>query len=217
MPQIICKNLAVGYSGAEILKDVNFTVEKGDFLCIVGENGSGKTTLMRTLLGLNPAMSGTVTYGDGLKPSGIGYLPQHTDVQRDFPATVREIVLSGTQNRHRFTPFYTRSDKQTAHDNMHKMGICSIADKSYRELSGGQQRRVLLARALCATDDILLLDEPVNSLDSGAAEELYLVIKELNKNGITVIMITHEAVPDFATAVLYVDKTVRLERGEKNA
>ena len=157
MSQINCNNLSVGYDGKAILKNINFSVDEGDYLCIVGENGSGKTTLMKTILGLQQPVAGNIIYGDGLKKNEIGYLPQQTFVQKDFPASVREIILSGCQNRCGMRPFYNKVQKQTAKNMMEKFEISNLSGRCYRELSGGQQQRVLLARALCATEKILLL------------------------------------------------------------
>lgn len=207
MAQLICKKLCLGYDGHEIVHNLNFSVEKGDYLCIVGENGSGKTTLMKTILGLKPPVRGKVEFDDNLKKNGIGYLPQQTMVQRDFPASVWEIVLSGCQNRGGFHPFYNKSDKKLAADNIEKMGLSKLKKHSYRDLSGGQQQRVLLARALCAAEDILLLDEPVTGLDPKVTEELYTLINTLNKEyNITIIMISH----DVQAAVEYADKILHI-------
>lgn len=210
MAQLICKDLVLGYESKVIIKKLSFSVNAGDYLCIVGENGSGKTTLMKTILGLLKPISGTVETGDGLLPDEIGYLPQQTFVQRDFPASVWEIVLSGCQSRCGCRPFYKKEEKKLAMQNMQKMGIAHLARRCYRELSGGQQQRVLLARALCATQKMLLLDEPVSALDPGAQEEMYTLIEKLHKSGITVIMISHDidASLRFATHVLHIGKEI---------
>lgn len=192
MSYLRVKDLSLGYDGKAILSNLNFTVNEGDYLCIVGENGSGKTTLMKTLLHLQQPISGTIETGDGLMSNEIGYLPQQTIVQRDFPASVREIVLSGCQARLKNRFFYTKQEKELAEENMERMRIKDIADKCYRDLSGGQQQRVLLARALCAAKKILLLDEPVTGLDPKVSIEMYGLISELNKQGITIIMISHD-------------------------
>ena len=200
MAQLICQDLCVGYDGKAVLQDLNFEVFAGDYLCIVGENGSGKSTLMKTILGLQPPISGRILTGDGLRKNEIGYLPQQTVVQKDFPASVREIVLSGCQGRCGSRPFYNKEEKQLAADAMEKMQIAQLAKRCYRELSGGQQQRVLLARALCATRKMLLLDEPVSGLDPKVTAEMYALIEKLNReDGITVIMISH----DIAAAVKY--------------
>jgi zinc transport system ATP-binding protein len=210
MAQLICQNLCLGYDGKEILHDLNFEVNAGDYLCIVGENGSGKSTLMKTILGLMPPLSGKVLTGEGLLQNEIGYLPQQTVVQKDFPATVWEIVLSGCQGRCGIRPFYNKEEKRLAVENIEKMGISHLMKRCYRELSGGQQQRVLLARALCATQKMLLLDEPVSGLDPKATTEMYQLIEQLNKDGITVIMILHdmEAALNYASHILHIGKTV---------
>ncbi|MBE6993212.1 MAG: ABC transporter ATP-binding protein [Ruminococcaceae bacterium] len=193
MAYITCCDLALGYDGETILRGLNFQVDPGDYLCIVGENGSGKSTLMKTILGLRAPMGGSITTGDGLTQREIGYLPQQTLVQRDFPASIREIVLSGCQGRCGFRPFYNKEEKALAARNIEKMGLKGMEDRCYRELSGGQQQRVLLARALCATQKLLLLDEPVSGLDPVVTEEMYRLIDDLNKKeGITIIMISHD-------------------------
>ncbi len=199
MAELICKDLALGYENQVLVQGLNFEVNKGNYLCIVGENGTGKSTLMRTLLHLQKPMSGTVKLGDGLTATEIGYLPQQTLVQRDFPASVREVVLSGCQARMGRRPFYSREEKKLAADNMARMGVSDLAGRCYRELSGGQQQRVLLARALCATERMLLLDEPVAGLDPKVTSEMYRLISKLNEEGISIIMISH----DIAAAVHY--------------
>ena len=211
MPQLICKDLKLGYDGKPVVENLSFDVNEGDYLCIVGENGSGKSTLMKTMLRLMPPISGEVRAGDGLRTNEIGFLPQQTVVQRDFPASVREVVRSGCLGRNGFRPFYSAKEKQLAEENMEKLGITSIAKKCYRELSGGQQQRALLARALCATRKILLLDEPAAGLDPVAALELYDIIAELNKAGTTIIMISH----DIETSVKYASHILHL--GNKKA
>lgn len=210
MAQLICKNLVLGYESKIIIKNLSFKVNSGDYLCIVGENGSGKSTLMKAILGLLKPISGTIETGDGLLSDEIGYLPQQTFVQRDFPASVWEIVLSGCQSRCGCRPFYKKEEKKLAMKNMEKMGVAHLARRCYRELSGGQQQRVLLARALCATQKMLLLDEPVSALDPGAQEEMYNLIENLHKSGITVIMISHDidASLRFATHVLHIGKEI---------
>ena len=200
MAQLTCQNLCVGYDGKSVLQGLNFEAFAGDYLCIVGENGSGKSTLMKTILGLQPPISGRILTGDGLRKNEIGYLPQQTQVQKDFPASVREIVLSGCQGRCGNRPFYGKDEKRLAADAMEKMRITGLAGRCYRELSGGQQQRVLLARALCATRKMLLLDEPVSGLDPKVTAEMYELIETLNQeDGITVIMISH----DISTALRY--------------
>lgn len=195
MPQLTVQQLALGYDGHVVLSGLNFSIHAGEYWCIVGENGSGKSTLVKTLLGLQPPISGRIETGDGLRRNEIGYLPQQTAAQRDFPACVQEIVLSGCLARTGLRPFYGAKEKQIAQKNMERMGISHLARHCYRALSGGQQQRVLLARALCATRKMLLLDEPVSGLDPCAAAEMYEVISRLNReDGITVLMISHDVV-----------------------
>ncbi len=199
MALLTIQHLSLGYDSHAIVEDLNFSVSSGEFLSIVGKNGSGKTTLVKTLLHLQEPLGGKIIIGDGLKKNEIGYLPQQTVVQKDFPASVREIVLSGCQGRCGFRPFYSKEEKRLAEENMERMGIKELRERCYRELSGGQQQRVLLARALCATRKVLLLDEPVSGLDPKATAEMYSVITGLNREGTTIIMISH----DIAAAVLY--------------
>ena len=210
MPQIICENVSLGYENRPILKDLSFTVNSGDYLCIVGENGSGKSTLMKTMLALTPPLAGCIRMEEGLTSTQIGYLPQQTQVQRDFPASVREVVLSGFQGRCGLRPFYTKAEKKAAQENMERMAISQFAHKCYRELSGGQQQRVLLARALCATRKCLLLDEPVSGLDPRVTTEMYEIIRSLHAEGITVIMISHDihAALEYATHILHIGQQV---------
>lgn len=192
MSLIECKHLKVGYENRTAVDDVSFSINEGDYLCIVGENGSGKSTLMKSILGLIPIKSGEIIF-NGLKQNQIGYLPQQTIVQRDFPASVFEVVLSGCLNRLGMKPFFTAKERKIAEDNIKLLNIEKIRKKAYCDLSGGQQQRVLLARALCATEKILLLDEPFTALDTVVSNELYGVIKMLNKErGITVVMISHD-------------------------
>lgn len=215
MSQIICKDLVLGYEGNTVCRDLSFTVEKGDYLCIVGDNGSGKTTLMRALLSLNPAISGTITFDDGICARDIGYLPQQSELQKDFPASVEEVVLSGCTSRLGKRFFMNKADKLDAIQNMKMMNVNDLAKMSYRTLSGGQMQRVLLARALCAANKILVLDEPVSGLDPHATADMYETIHHLNKHtGITIIMVTHDienALRD-ATAVLKISKEPTLYR-----
>ncbi|MCD8346874.1 MAG: ABC transporter ATP-binding protein [Lachnospiraceae bacterium] len=207
MALITCQDLTLGYEGRAIVENLNFSIREGNYFCIVGENGSGKSTLMRTLLGLQQPLGGKITFGDGLAQNQIGYLPQQTLVQRDFPASVREIVISGCQGSCGIRPFYGKKEKQTAQQAMEKMDIVPLANRCYRELSGGQQQRVLLARALCAADRVLLLDEPVSGLDPKVTAQMYNLIKELNrKEKMTIIMISHDmqAAVTFASHILHV-------------
>ncbi len=218
MALIRCNDLTLGYENKKVIEHLSFTVEQGDYLCIVGENGSGKTTLMKALLGLISPFKGSIIRGDGLNSKEIGYLPQQTVVQRDFPASVKEIVLTGCQGRIGLRPFYGKAEKKLAKDNMAKMGIADLANRSYRDLSGGQQQRVLLARALCATQKVLLLDEPVSGLDPTVTEEMYSLIAGLNsKYNITIIMITHDiqAAVKYSSHILHIgDSTFFAENKE---
>lgn len=194
MSLIKCENLALAYDGKEVACDINFQVNRNDYLCVVGENGSGKSSLIKAVLGLIKPTQGKISFGDGLKQNEIGYLPQQTAVQKDFPASVSEVVLSGCLNSSKpFTPFYTKEQKKKAHDNMERLQIIEIQNKCYRELSGGQQQRVLLARALCATKSVLLLDEPVTGLDPVVTNDFYKLINKINVDtGITIIMVSHD-------------------------
>ena len=207
MAQIICRDLAIGYEGKTVVQNINLSVKKGDYLCVIGENGAGKSTFMKTLLGLLSPVSGKIEFHDGLKKNEIGYLPQQTEVQKDFPASVREIVLSGCQGRCGLRPFYNTQEKELAEDAMERMQITDLARRCYRELSGGQQQRVLLARALCATQKMLLVDEPVSGLDPKATAQMYELLEELNEiDGITIIMISH----DIAAAMKYASHILRV-------
>ncbi len=210
MPLLTIRNLSLGYDSCSIIENLTFSVNEGDYLCIVGENGSGKTTLMKTILKLQKPLGGEITVSDGLSANEIGYLPQQTFVQRDFPASVKEIVLSGCQNHMGLKPFYGKKEKALAEENMKKMGILELKNRCYRELSGGQQQRVLLARALCATRKLLLLDEPVAGLDPAVTHSMYETIAELNKNGMTMIMVTHDinAAITYSSHILHIGRNI---------
>lgn len=226
MIQMNCQGLTLGYD-SDLVRDLSFAVHAGDYLCILGENGAGKSTLMKTILGLLAPIEGTVTLDGGVHLNEIGYLPQQTQAQRDFPATVWEVVLSGCQGRCGLRPFYTRAEKDLARQSLQRMDVERLSGRCYRELSGGQQQRVLLARALCATQKILLLDEPVSGLDPAASRELYQVIAQLNaQDGVTILMISHdiEASLRYASHILYLgdkvffgtrDAFVRSESGQR--
>lgn len=193
MSLISCKNVYLKYENTSVVEDLSFNVEKGDYLCIVGENGSGKSTLVKSVLGLKETASGHLHFGDGLKSKDIGYLPQQTTAQKDFPASVYEVVLSGCIGKKAGRLLFSKSHKKLAEENMKKLDILDLKKKCYRELSGGQQQRVLLARALCSADKLILLDEPVTGLDPVVTVEFYSIIKKLNKEyGITVIMVSHD-------------------------
>lgn len=209
MAQLECKDLSFAYDGVTVLSGINFSIDAGSYLCIVGENGSGKSTLMRGILGLKQPQKGEIIFND-LAPTEIGYLPQQTQIQRDFPASVREVVLSGRLNSMKGRLFYNAADKAAAAENMERLGIDDIAGRCYLELSGGQQQRVLLARAMCATKKLLLLDEPVTGLDPVAANEMYNLIKLVNLcDNTSVIMISHDihAAVRYATHILHLGRS----------
>ncbi len=209
MSLISCKNVSLSYENISVIENLNFHVNAGDYLCIVGENGSGKSTLIKSVLGLKDTASGHLHMGDGLTSKEIGYLPQQTTSQRDFPANVYEVVLSGCVSRKRMRFFFTKKEKSVALANMDKLDILNLKNKCYRELSGGQQQRVLLARALCAGKKLLLLDEPVTGLDPIVTMELYNVIRKINKElGITIIMVSH----DLHAAVANADHILHLSK-----
>ena len=206
MAQLKCEDLVLGYDSKPVVSGLSFEVNEGDYLYVIGENGSGKSTLMKTLLGLSSPISGKIVFSEGVDKKQIGYLSQQTAVQRDFPASVKEIVLSGTLSKI-FSPFYTKEQKKNAEKNMERMGITEISSRCYRELSGGQQQRVLLARALCATEKMLLLDEPFAGLDPKVTEEMYSLVEKLNKElKITVIMVSHDlaAAEKYASHILHI-------------
>lgn len=206
MAIITAKDLSFAYDGKTVLEGVSFALSAGDYLCVVGENGSGKSTLVKGLLGLKAPDGGSIVFGEGLKPTEIGYLPQQTALQRDFPASVGEVVLSGCLNGLGRRLHYSAADRERARMNLERMGVEELADTSYQALSGGQQQRVLLARALCATRKLLLLDEPVTGLDPIATGELYNLIKLVNLcDSITVVMVSHDihAAVRYATHILH--------------
>lgn len=208
MSLITCQNASFAYEGNIVVSELNFKVNSGDYLCIVGENGSGKSTLIKGLLKLKNPQSGSIMMGDGLKANEIGYLPQQTAAQKDFPASAYEVVLSGRLSSRGILPFYSHKDKETALENIKRLGIENLNNKCYRELSGGQQQRVLLARALCATKKLLLLDEPVSGLDPKVTQELYKLIQKINQEtGITIIMVSH----DIQSAVKYSNRILHLK------
>ncbi len=207
MKQIVIKNLSVGYDKKVVLPNLNLTINQGDYLCIYGENGAGKSTLLKTILGLLPPIDGEIVW-ESLSRNEVGYLPQQTVVQKDFPASVTEVVMSGFVHKHKLG-FYSKAEKQIALEKLKELGIENLSKACYRELSGGQQQRVLLARALCGTDKMLLLDEPVAGLDPLATQEMYKIIQQLNKGGVTIIMITHDVgcTLKFASHILFASPT----------
>ena len=206
MSQIECKDVSVKYENQVVLEDISFSIEQGDYLCIVGENGSGKSTLVKTILGLENSKLGQIVFGEGLNKNEIGYLPQQTQAQKDFPASVYEVVLSGCLNSKGFSPFYSMKDKKLANEMIKSLGIENIKRKSFRELSGGQQQRVLLARALCATKKIIILDEPITGLDPTVTREMYSL-----KKGITIIMVSHDInfAVNNASKILHLKKNIK--------
>lgn len=211
MSLLECKNLCVGYSGKGIASGITFKVKKGDYLCIIGDNGSGKSTLIKTVLGLRKPLSGEIKFSDKIKRNEVGYLPQQSSLQKTFPASVYEIILSGCQNKLGWFPVYSKELKNRVYKAAKILGVEEFMKRSYRELSGGQQQKVLLARALCAAEKLLLLDEPVTGLDPEAQKEMYELIEKLNKEkGMTIIMISHdmENVEKYASHVLKMGNTV---------
>lgn len=209
MSLLTCQNVSFSYEGEEVLSEINFSIQQGDYLCIVGENGAGKSTLIKGILNLKKPSSGSILAGEGLSQKEIGYLPQQTQAQKDFPASVYEVVLSGRLNRCGLRPFYTGKDKKAAMEKMEKLGITSLKDRCYRELSGGQQQRVLLVRALCATQKMLLLDEPITGLDPIMSMEFYRIIKKINEEeNITIIMVSHDVkgTLEYGSHVLHLGK-----------
>ena len=204
-----CRDVTVAYDSKIAVDHVSFEVNEGEYVCIVGENGSGKSTLLKSILGLVPLKCGSVSFGPEVHRKRLGYLPQQTNIQKDFPASVYEVVLSGCLNRRGLKPFYSKADKEQAVRHMERLGIGDFKKRSFSALSGGQQQRVLLARALCATDKLLLLDEPVTGLDPLVTEELYQLIEQLNRDlGVTIIMVSH----DISSATQYADKILHISQ-----
>lgn len=211
MIQMRCQDLSAGYERSTVFNGLDFKVESGDYLTIAGENGSGKSTLLKVILGLIPAKSGSIVFENGMSRKDIGYLPQQKEIQKDFPASVEEVVLSGCLSKLGTRPFYNRKEKLLAYNKMEQLGIESLRKKSYRNLSGGQQQRVLLARALCATDQMLILDEPTNGLDPVVTNDFYTLLAKLNReSGITIIMVSH----DLGNAIRYSNKILQLSEDE---
>ncbi|MDR1272231.1 MAG: metal ABC transporter ATP-binding protein [Clostridiales Family XIII bacterium] len=209
MALIVCQDASFAYEGNTVVSGLNFEVNSGDYLCIVGENGSGKSTLIKGLLGLKVPSDGRILISDELKTSETGYMPQQTAAQKDFPASAYEVILSGRLGSRGIKPYYSRKDRAIAEENIRRLGIADLRNRCYRELSGGQQQRVLLARALCAVGKLLLLDEPVAGLDPVVTQELYLLIEKINKEmGVTVVMVSH----DVRSAVKFADHILHLRQ-----
>ena len=204
-----CKKLNIGYNERSICKDISFEVESGQYICVIGENGSGKTTLLKTILGLNKPISGKVVFDKKFDKSNLGYLPQQTDMQKDFPATVLEVVMSGFINKMKFRPFYNKREKEKAQEILKYLNITDLQKRSYKDLSGGQQQKVLLARALCSTNELLILDEPTNGLDARSIKSFYELLADLNSQGMTIIMISHnlDKVINYASHIVYLKGT----------
>ena len=208
-PLLKCEHVDFGYENYDVVKDVSLEICQGDYLCIVGENGSGKSTLMKGLLGLLKPTGGSLMVSDDLKRSGIGYLPQQTPAQKDFPATVQEVVISGCLGKRGNRPFYSKKERETAAVNMERLGITDLRKSCYRDLSGGQKQRTLIARALCATDRLLILDEPITGLDPSTTQDFYRVIRHLNREEqVAVLMVSH----DIQNIVVQANKILHLKQ-----
>lgn len=209
MAYLVCNELSVGYDGKAVATGLSFVVNPGDLLCVIGENGAGKSTLIRTLLGLLTPVGGEVRFGDGLVSGEVGYLPQQGDVQRDFPASVGEIVLSGCLSRLGMRPFFGKEERRMASEALGRVGASDLSRQSFSELSGGQQQRVLLARALCAASRLIVLDEPTTGLDPEASRSLYELLDSLRAEGVAIIAVTHDVreALSHATHVLALDET----------
>ena len=207
--ELAVRALALGYNGFAVVDGLNFDIPRGGYLCVVGENGSGKSTLLKGILGLISPMSGHIRLGEGIGRGGIGYLSQEMAVKKDFPAGVSEIVLSGNLGRAGLRPFYSRTERTEAEENMRRLGIWELREHCFRELSGGQQRRALLARALCASRGLLVLDEPAAGLDPLVTVDVYRLLEQLNRElDLTIIMVSHdiESALKYAHAVLHLKK-----------
>lgn len=187
------KNLTVKYANSVVIDKASFSVTEGDFICVVGANGSGKSTLIKTLLGLISPAEGKVEFLGGLKRTQVGYLPQESRIEQGFPATVTEVVLSGTLGRLGRIPIYRKAEKERAKEALKLLKITKLEDKSFSGLSGGERQKVLLARALVATEKLLILDEPSNNLDQRSRAGFYKILKQLNEEAkLTILMITHD-------------------------
>ena len=204
-----CEHVDFGYENQDAVIDVSLEVSTGDYICIVGENGSGKSTLMKGILGLLKPTEGKIEISEELKKAGIGYLPQQTAAQKDFPATVFEVVISGCLGKRGNRPFYSPKEKQTALSNLERLGIADLKKSCFRDLSGGQKQRALIARALCATDKLLILDEPITGLDPSAIQDFYNIIRKLNREEqVAILMVSH----DMANIVRQAGKILHLQQ-----
>ena len=211
-PLLKCEHVDFGDENYDVVKDVTMEINEGDYLCIVGENGSGKSTLMKGILGLLKPTGGTITMSEELKRSGIGYLPQQTPAQKDFPATVQEVVISGCLGKRGNRPFYSAKERRAADINMERLGIMELKKSCYRDLSGGQKQRTLIARALCATDKLLILDEPITGLDPSTTQDFYHVIRHLNRDErVAVLMVSHDIrnIVSQANKILHLKQSVQ--------
>lgn len=205
MAQLKCENLTLGYDSTVVIKNLNFTINAGEYLCVIGDNGTGKSTLMKAILGLLKPIDGKIIWGEDCNQGKIGYLTQQSEIQREFPASVREIVMSGFISKCGLLPFYSKAQKKSALENMKKLRVDDLAKRCFRELSGGQQQRVLLARALCGAEKFLFLDEPVTGLDPKVSAEMYAEIQNLNREyNTTIMMISHDVktATEYATHIL---------------
>lgn len=209
MSQLTCEKVTIAYEKDIIVKDISFQVQTGDYISIIGENGTGKSSMLKAILGLISPKSGNIQFGEGLKRNNIGYLSQQNPLQKDFPASVYEVVLSGCLNQKGIIPFFSKQDKERAKTNLEKLGMSEWKNQSFADLSGGQKQRVLLARALCATDKIIFLDEPITGLDPVAMKDMYDLVNKLNKEmNITIVMVTH----DIDNALKYSNKILCLRK-----
>ena len=211
MSVLQAEKLCVSYNRIPALCNVNLSVEQGEYVCLLGNNGSGKSTLLKTAVGLNPVDSGSITIN--LAPDKVSYLPQQNPVEKGFPATVREVVMTGTQKPGKFTPFYTKEQKALCDAAMEQMGICEIANKRIANLSGGQQQRVMLARAICRQPSLLILDEPCAGLDVNISEQIYSILADLNSKGVTILMASHdmEEIGKYGSRFIVLNKSVEFD------
>lgn len=204
------KDLNFNYGKIKILKDINFELDKGDYLGIIGANGSGKTTLIKVLLGLLQPSSGTVVYHQNiLEDNALGYVPQKTfGDHQNFPATVKEIVRTGLLANKGFLKQYNDEDNKKVVEILNRLNLCDLKNRKINKLSGGQQQRVLLARSLVSNPRVLILDEPTSALDPEVREDFYQLLETVNKSGVTIILISH----DLQSIEPYLNKVLLLDR-----